>query len=201
MAISLFEAEDEAIKAHLQGITVADEANDSRPVGVWFENPAEEFAASRFPFITVAHVDTDFDETRAHSYNWDYQDYLPSELPPSEELGEVYAPFPIPVLLNYVVTCYTRHPRHDRQLVRMLNLTRLNPRFAALGVPADGSVRRIEVKSQNGVRQDYMDANRKTVFRKSWAISIPAEIPTEVPIPAADFADVAEIVLSISNIG
>ena len=50
-------AEDNAIKELCKGMTVSDDANQSRPVKVWFGYPDIEVRDQTFPFITIDLID------------------------------------------------------------------------------------------------------------------------------------------------
>ena len=50
-------AEDEALKAHIQGLTVSDNSMPDRPVKVWFGYPDVEVRDQVFPFLTIDLID------------------------------------------------------------------------------------------------------------------------------------------------
>ncbi len=119
-------AEDAALKTKLTGLTVPAErsAGALQTVEVWYRWPQREYEHVDWPFITIDLTDVAFDATRAHSYNWDYQDYVPDTIPfdplNPDEPPRFYAPYPVPFELTYVVASHCRNAQHDRELFRQL---------------------------------------------------------------------------------
>ena len=50
-------SEDEALRERLLGMTVSDDKNSSRAVGVWFGQPDPEIRQQSFPYVTVNMID------------------------------------------------------------------------------------------------------------------------------------------------
>jgi len=118
-------AEDEAIKAYLQGMVVADEksaANNgptetikTRPVKVWFGYPDVEIRAQEFPFVTIDLIDivpANDRQVQGKLHDGDYRGTIPA-VP-----GQIYEyDYPLAYDLIYQLTPYSRHPRHDRAIL------------------------------------------------------------------------------------
>jgi hypothetical protein len=107
--------EDEALKAKLQGFTVADEVNSARPVQVWYAMPDIELRKQEFPFITLELIDVvpaTYRQTAGINVDSDNQGTV------APVAGTAYS-YEIPVAydLSYQITTYARHPRHDRAIV------------------------------------------------------------------------------------
>jgi len=70
-------------------------------------------------------------------------EYLaPKDLDPLVNGWEIE--LPIPVNIDYQITTYARHPRHDREIIAQLLYAKLPLRYGQMGLD-DGTVRRIEV--------------------------------------------------------
>lgn len=112
-------AEDAALKAHLSGLTVSDEKNPTRPVGVWFGYPDVEIREQTYPFITIDLMSVRNAVERQHSgviYDGDYSGTV-------APVNGVFYKYETPIAydLLYQVTSYSRHPRHDRAIIFQLN--------------------------------------------------------------------------------
>ena len=125
-------AEDTALKALLQGMTVGDEKTASRPVKVWFGYPDVEIRAQEFPFVTIDLIDMIPANDRQTSGQLVDNDYRGTVAPIS---GKTYR-YEVPVAFDliYQITTYARHPRHDRAM--MFQLTHKFPsKYGGLLVP------------------------------------------------------------------
>lgn len=125
-------AEDTALKALLQGMTVGDEKTASRPVKVWFGYPDVEVRAQEFPFVTIDLIDMIPANDRQTSGQLVDNDYRGTVAPIS---GKTYR-YEVPVAFDliYQITTYARHPRHDRAM--MFQLTHKFPsKYGGLLVP------------------------------------------------------------------
>ncbi len=138
-------SEDKALREKLQGITVTDQKADedgvARPVGVWFGQPDQEIRSQSYPYITVDMIDVqrDFDrEMRGYTS----ASYLFADEPAEDEAFEL--DLPIPVNVDYQVTTYSRHPRHDRAILGQLMGAKLPLRSGVL-LTDDNTVRRLDV--------------------------------------------------------
>jgi hypothetical protein len=112
-------AEDAALKSHLSGITVSDEKNPTRPVGVWFGYPDVEIREQIYPFITIDLITVRNAVERQTSgviYDGDYSGTI-------APVNGVFYQYEVPIAydLLYQVTSYSRHPRHDRAIIFQLS--------------------------------------------------------------------------------
>jgi hypothetical protein len=129
--------EDGALHTHLQGLTVTDQTANgitapARQVGVWFGQPDQELRSQSYPYITIDLIDIQHDTSREHRGKTNAEYLRPSNLSAGTDFIQ---DFPIPVLIDYQITTYCRHPRHDRQLIASLMATKLPFRFGYLEIP------------------------------------------------------------------
>jgi hypothetical protein len=116
--LSFILSEDLALKTLLTGITVTDEKNASRSVGVWFANPDVESRAQSYPYLTIELLDFDPATYRQHSGIFQDND-LQGTIAPSGNINYTYE-IPVAWDLMYQITSYSRHPRHDRAIIAFL---------------------------------------------------------------------------------
>lgn len=161
-------SEDEALKEHLQGLTVVDDKNGSRPVGVWFGQPDLEVRQQAYPYMTLDLIDISEAIERVHR-GWVDLPYAPEGYEPAKGWSGEY---PIPVNLDYVVSTYARQPRHDRQIISQLLNGPLKMRFGQLEVN-DGTVRRLDFLGFT--KRDSVE-NGKRLFVNSFNVRVSAEI-------------------------
>ena len=157
----MFLSEDMALKSRLQGMTVYDGDTNPRNVGVWFGQPDKELRAQDYPFVLINLVGISEARERVHSANPVRLDYLDPPVDPDPGQTIVYDR-PIPMNLDYQVSSFARHPRHDRQL--MYQLLRLLPmRGGLIGVTHDkadeGTARRLDFLGMN--KRDRIEENRR----------------------------------------
>jgi hypothetical protein len=126
--------EDKALRQLLQGVVVHDQKADGvdtpRQVGVWFGQPDQEIRPQNYPYITIDMVDINRDREREMRgiVNPDY-------LKPDNLVSDTYeVDIPIPVNIDYQITTYARHPRHDRELLAQVLYNKLPMRFGTLEV-------------------------------------------------------------------
>jgi len=210
-------AEDEALKEHLKGMTVSDDRSANRSVKVFFRYPENE-TEKEYPFITVEMVAMNYARNRQHSehylyytttlaastpYDPNYIGYFPSELDQngvdalfeSEGAEILRTDSFVQVDLMYQIATYTRNALHDRQLTSQMLRNKLKLRSNYLIVPADGTVRRLDLLSWS--QSDLLDAEsgyRKKAFRKVYTVQINAEIPV------TDFMAIKRVTSVIGNI-
>jgi hypothetical protein len=110
--------EDQALKTILGGITVVDEKNGSRPVGVWFSTPDIESRAQSYPYITIELLDMQQAKNRQHSGIYVDND-LQGTIAPVTGTSYFYES-PVTWNLVYQITTYARNPRHDRTIMAYL---------------------------------------------------------------------------------
>jgi hypothetical protein len=166
-------SEDKALREKLAGITVTDQKADAsatqREVGVWFGVPDQEIRTQSYPYITIDMIDIVRDTQREmrgktnaeylKPYNWDPQTEFQIDLP-------------IPVNIDYQVTTYSRHPRHDREIIAKLLSLKLPIRFGVLELD-DNTVRRLDVLDVN--KRDMVE-NGKRLFMNAITIRVSSEV-------------------------
>jgi hypothetical protein len=156
-------AEDQALKSLCQNMVVGDNSNPSRTVKVWFGYPDVEVRDQNFPFITIDLIDiipANNRQTSGVHYDSDNNGIV-------APVANTYYEYEIPVAydLVYQVTTYSRHPRHDRELMYQL-LNKFPSKFGKLAVPnqlgtetayrsmfLDGFVKRDTSDSETGNRR------------------------------------------------
>lgn len=165
--------EDDALKRHLQGLTVSDQNDATRKVGVWFRLPEAEERPVTYPFITIDLIDVAEESDRAHrglvSPAYRPEGYVT----PPEGFGD-QTEYPLPVSLTYQITTFTRSAWHDRQLSAQMLGNVIPMRFGGLHVPADDTVRRLDFVEWQQV--DGLDRDNKRVFRKAYTVTVSAEL-------------------------
>lgn len=142
--------EDKALRRHLMGMFVSDDAARKRPVRVGFAHPDNEIREQRYPYIIISLIDVTRADNRLSSGNMDLAsvplDWLSEnynivvgEGPDGKAHAyngdglwtdvwmDVYGtplrfvgPAPIPVQIDYQVRAFSRHPRHNRAILAQL---------------------------------------------------------------------------------
>lgn len=139
-------SEDKALREKLQGMVVEDQKSNgdvaTRQVGVWYGQPDQEIRNQSYPYITIDMIDVQRDTAREHR-GLSSPAYLDHELL-SENANGFIIENPIPVNIDYQITSYARHPRHDRAIVAQLLSEKLPIRFGYLEAD-DGTIRRLDV--------------------------------------------------------
>lgn len=131
--------EDAALKGLLKGITVSDEANPKRGVGVFFGQPDKEIRQQAYPYIVIELIDVGLANDREH------RGYITTPYIPEGADDLVNTWYPIPINLDYQISTYARYPLHDRQIIAALfSPGRLPMRFGQLYIPEDGTARRVD---------------------------------------------------------
>jgi hypothetical protein len=179
-------SEDEALRDRMLGMTVSDEKNSSRAVGVWFGQPDPEIRQQSFPYVTVNMID--ISEARERVMNaegvkpWYYAPDINLE-----KDGITYddwsMPMPIPVDITYQVTSFARQPRHDRQILKQILGVRLPFRFGSLSVKEintgtdswDATVRRLDMLDV--AKRDTVESGKR-MFMNIFTIRVSSEIPS-----------------------
>jgi hypothetical protein len=168
-------SEDDALRSWLDGMTVVDQKADgtvtsSRQVGVWFGQPDQELREQRYPYITIDMIDVTRDPER-EMRGKSYVDYLAPTNLPSNMGWEI--DLPIPVNIDYQITTYCRHPRHDRQLLAEIVSARIPFRFGQLSLN-DGTLRRLELISVS--KRDNISEQGKRLFTNVLTVRIGSEV-------------------------
>ena len=170
-------AEDAALRQKLQAITVSDQKSDgqgiSRQVGVWFGQPDQELRTQGYPYITIDMVDISEDFSRAMRGIVSPSYLAPSDLAENEGFS---THMPIPVNIDYQITTYSRHPRHDREILSQLLHGPLTLRFGTLKIE-DGTARRLDVVD---VAKRDVTEQAKRLFVNAITVRVSSEIPQDV---------------------
>lgn len=179
--MSFLLAEDTAMKTYLQGITVSDEAVNNRPVQVWFGYPDVEVRQQQFPFITIDVIDIRqaFDrQTSGYNYDNDYMGTV-------EQQADISYRYLIPVAydIEYQLTTYSRHPRHDRQIiVQMMN--KFPGKWGYLPVPDElgTSTAYRHMFLESYIKRDTVEADKgnKRLFRNIYTVRVVSELTPAV---------------------
>ena len=173
-------AEDAAMKTKLEGIQLPSPRAGAGTVdvGVWYRWPQREYGDALFPFITIDLIGIEFDRERAHSYNYDVQQYISDTSPAAATPVNYWSPFPTPMQIMYLVAAHSRSARHDRMLfAKLLSPSRLPRRFGEIYVPTDDTNRRLDVLDITEVNE--YDSLKKRVFRRMFTIGVSAEMTPE----------------------
>ena len=169
-------AEDAALRQKLQSITVtdqkADNQNVARQVGVWFGQPDQELRTQVYPYITIDMIDLREDPSRAMRGIVSPYYLQPIDLESNEGFS---THMPVPVNIDYQITTYSRHPRHDREILSQLLHGPLTLRFGTLKVE-DGTARRLDVV--NIAKRDVTE-QAKRLFVNAITVRISSEIPQD----------------------
>lgn len=161
-------SEDKALRQLLQGLTVTDQKADGedapRQVGVWFGQPDQELRAQVYPYITINMIDVQRD-TQREMRGMVNPDYLkPDGIDP--ETQNYMVDMPIPVNIDYQITTYARHPRHDRELLAQVLYQKLPMRFGTLEVET-GKVDADNNPITTMRRVDVMDVAKRDVTEQA----------------------------------
>jgi hypothetical protein len=162
-------SEDKSLREKLQGMTVQDQraTGDGKPrsVGVWFGQPDQEIRDQSYPYITIDMIDVQRDQSR-EMRGLVSPDYL-------EGSGsDTIIDMPIPVTIDYQVTSYARHPRHDREIITQLLHTKFPIRFGYLELD-DGTRRRLDVMD---VSKRDVTEQAKRLFVNAITVRVSSEV-------------------------
>lgn len=177
--------EDAALKLKLQGLTVADANNSSRPVPVRYRLPEDELATLTYPIIIIEHVGVNPDPTREHR-GFIQLGYAPEGVPPWWPTGAasydvtaspLTTDFPLPYNLDYSITVYCRKmAEHLQPLIATLaTLNYLPSHFGELNIPQDGTFR--ELFLMQGPQIEYgKDKDDKRLLRATYMVRVETEV-------------------------
>jgi len=178
-------SEDKALRLWLQELVVHDQKADGldtpRQVGVWFGQPDQELRPQSYPYITIDMIDVQRDPAREmrgyvkpeYITPPDFVHDAAGELVPYDpDLHDWQIELPIPVNIDYQITTYARHPRHDRELLSQLLHQKLVLRFGQLDIE-DGTNRRLEVMD---VSKRDVTEQAKRLFVNAITVRVSSEI-------------------------
>jgi len=164
--------EDAALHTSLQGITVSDQQNSSRAVGVWFGQPDIQIRDQSFPYLTIDLIDVVEDNSRA-SRGYGELPYLPEGWTAPTAGTKYVTDTPIPLALDYQITSYARHPRHDRQIISAMYKYKTPTKFGGLYIPEDNTVRPMFLTSF--MKRDGTE-NGKRLFSNVFSVRVFSEM-------------------------
>jgi len=172
--MSFILSEDLALKSLLTGITVVDDKNASRPVGVWFANPDVESRSQSYPYMTIELLDFDPATYRQHS-GLSQDNDLQGTIAPS---GNIVYNYEIPIAwdLVYQITSYARHPRHDRAIIAYLLNQVFPSKRGYLAVPNDLGTETgyRHLMLEEFVKRDTIEDNRR-LYRNVFTVTVSSE--------------------------
>lgn len=168
-------AEDKALKALLQGITVSDLKNNTRDVKVWFGYPDVELRTQDYPYLVIDLYDIQEANDRQHSGFWIDNTNRGTQTATSSDTYSYYAPTTYD--LFYQVSSYSRHPRHDRSIMfEMLN-KKIPGKFGHLIIPQDNGVGVVarHMFLEGFVKRDSVEDGRR-LLRNVFSIRVVSEM-------------------------
>lgn len=169
-------SEDQGLRELLSGMVVNDQKADGtltpRDVGVWFGMPDSEIRSQSYPYITIDMIDVQRDTAREMrgKVTSEHRPYLFAEVELEADIAEI--DLPIPVNIDYQVTTYSRHPRHDRQIMAQLMAQKLPMRFGSLDLN-DGTSRRLDVLDV--AKRDMVEAGKR-LFMNAFTVRVSSEV-------------------------
>lgn len=168
-------SEDKALRQKLEGIEVQDQRADyegkTRKVGVWFGMPDQELRDQSYPYITIDLIDVNRDISREMRGVITAPSYILQNATIPENQGREID-LPIPVNIDYQITTYARHPRHDRELLAQLTYTKLPLRAGVLDLD-DGTSRRLDVID---IAKRDMVEQGKRLFMNAITVRVSSEV-------------------------
>jgi hypothetical protein len=181
--VPFLQNEDAALKAKLQGLTVADATSDpvtNRRVEVRFKDPEYAFADAIYPLILISHTYIER-STERESRGYVTLNYAPENYAPWADMADPNAsPYttetPIPIDIHYAIEVYARKQRHLIQLTNaLMDFYHLPPRFGFLSVPQDGTIRRLDVLG-GPEYTETRDERNKRLFCALYEVLVSSEI-------------------------
>lgn len=171
-------SEDKGLRDKLKDITVQDQRGDYegklRNVGVWFGVPDQEIRDQSYPYITIDLIDIARDFSREMRGVIDDSTTQADYLFDNEDLstGGGKIDLPIPMNLDYQLTTYSRHPRHDRDILAQLLTNKLPMRAGVLDLD-DGTTRRLDVLD---IAKRDMVEQGKRLFMNAITVRVSSEL-------------------------
>lgn len=176
--MSFLLSEDKGLRDKLKEITVQDQRADfegqARNVGVWFGIPDQEIRDQSYPYITIDLIDIARDFSREMRGVIDDSNVQANYLFDNEDIstGGGKLDLPIPVNLDYQLTTYSRHPRHDRDILAQLLTNKLPMRAGVLDLD-DGTTRRLDVLD---IAKRDMVEQGKRLFMNAITVRVSSEL-------------------------
>jgi hypothetical protein len=168
-------AEDKALKSLLQGITVTDLKNNTRPVKVWFGYPDVELRTQDYPYMVIDLYDIQEANDRQSSGFWLDNTYRGTQTPSVDSAYSYYAPTTYD--LFYQVSTYARHPRHDRSIMFSMLNEKVPGKYGHLLIPQDNGVGTVarHMFLEGFVKRDSVEDGRR-LLRNVFSIRVVSEM-------------------------
>lgn len=174
--------EDWALKNKLTGIFVSDEKNNHREVPIWFAIPDLESRSQTYPYMTIELIDVRWASNRQSSGYMTDPDKQGTIAPDGTTVYS-YA-MPIPWDLIYQINVWTRHPRHDRYILKHL-LSNVFP--ATHGYIRVSNELGTEYSYRHLILEEFVKRdtveNGRRLFRSVFTVSISSESVAGVSAP------------------
>lgn len=193
--------ESRALKKKLQGLTVTSTAYPTgQPVPVHFVGPDFELVKASYPGIYISYAATSKASEREHRgktnltyappglptdvqvpYDFEDKDSAVTESWPDSGFSRLRSPytveeFPIPYNLDFNISVLTRNYEHAFQLIGALDdIERIPPRYGALEVPEDGTVRTLELLGGPDTSM-IRDEDGKRIIQTLYSVRVAAEL-------------------------
>lgn len=186
--------EEYALEQMLSGLTVPNAKNQAIPVNVFWKDPARELHQMRYPAIMLEFLDIIPRRNEEHRglVQFAMEPYTGNYLS-TDHSAHVTGEFPLPVLLYYQATVFSRVQQHDVIINDWMATTFVPSRYGQLNCPS-GTCRRLDFESM--VNRDTIDGESKRVFAKLWTFSVSAEI---VPSQWPAAIEVTEFDITVSD--
>lgn len=168
--------EDDALKDKLTGFTVLNYGTDTQvPIAVYFRFPDPEIITRTFPHIAIDLTEINFVPERAQRGSEFLFNYATEQATPNPPGSYQSAyDFPLPFSLVYQLACYSRNPRHDRQMAGLL-YSLFPASFGSIDMSNyDGTSRRADFVSS--IRRDTVDNKNKRLYRNIFTIAVSTEL-------------------------
>ena len=238
--------EDNAMRQHLLGLNVYDDTGKPRPVGVWFSHPEMETREQKYPYAVINLIDVTEAKNRVMSgYGEGWvpalsfpMDMLPSDVILDEATRRLYngegawndlwldkSSFPltvlsrppVPVQVDYQIRAFSRHPRHDRQILAGFLGKKVPYRYGWLDMQLiDGTTRRLELLdighseaveagkrlfvSTFTVRVDsYMPVGEVQVYEGQYVTKVLADLKHHIAIDEAAISEESFVIVPPTN--
>lgn len=184
--------EEEALKKVLQGITVSDYNNATRPVLVRYGQPDQENHSQTYPYIILDLVDITVDNDRIASGIVSLP-YIPEGWPTPATGKSYWIETPLPLSFYYQATLYSRHPKHDREMLAQL-MHKIPYKYGGLYVPEDDTIRSCWLVQFR--KQDNTEGGKR-LFRSTYTIRVFSEM---LPMMAVIVGQANSVVVTMPDI-
>lgn len=178
-------AEDKALKTHLQGITVSDLKEATRPVKVWFGYPDVEIRLQEYPYMVIELYDIQPANDRQSAGFWVDDTYRGTIVSDNTTTYSYYSPQVYD--LYYQVSSYSRNPRHDRKIIFEMMNKKVPGKYGHLMIPSDNGDGTYEARHmflEGFVKRDTVEDGRR-LFRNVFSIRVVSEMTfTDEPVVA-----------------